>query len=186
MHSEEKNNVCLWSRQDNIDLCVGLLSYCGLFIIFDEAYTMNYLKSISCSLAHFPSVVRRLLTSGIVVQVFPLHDNEALKKLEDAWYTRFPLKYQPVGMCQCLCSERRKKLMKNHSSVWHCPYWVGRYCTLPGRACQLCVGKNWGGGGTRWVTRPIYLINFSYYFSWTELYAFIKFHPNTGNSEWLS
>ncbi|KAI5280991.1 Anoctamin-10 [Manis pentadactyla] len=42
------------------------------------------------------SLLRRLLTSGIVVQVFPLHDNEALKKLEDAWYTRFPLKYQPV------------------------------------------------------------------------------------------
>ncbi|KAH0510309.1 Anoctamin-10 [Microtus ochrogaster] len=40
--------------------------------------------------------VRRLLTSGIVTQVFPLHDNEALKKLEDSWYTRFALKYQPI------------------------------------------------------------------------------------------
>ncbi|XP_059246679.1 anoctamin-10 isoform X3 [Mustela nigripes] len=40
--------------------------------------------------------VRRLLTSGIVIQVFPLHDNEALKKLEDSWYTRFTLKYQPL------------------------------------------------------------------------------------------
>ncbi|XP_043741496.1 anoctamin-10 isoform X4 [Cervus elaphus] len=40
--------------------------------------------------------VRRLLTSGIVVQVFPLHDNEALKKLEDTWYTRFTLKFQPI------------------------------------------------------------------------------------------
>ncbi|MBW03518.1 Anoctamin-10, partial [Eschrichtius robustus] len=39
---------------------------------------------------------RRLLTSGIVIQVFPLHDNEALKKLEDTWYTRFTLKYQPI------------------------------------------------------------------------------------------
>uniref|UniRef100_A0A2R8ZC69 Anoctamin n=1 Tax=Pan paniscus TaxID=9597 RepID=A0A2R8ZC69_PANPA len=40
--------------------------------------------------------VRRLLTSGIVIQVFPLHDSEALKKLEDTWYTRFALKYQPI------------------------------------------------------------------------------------------
>ncbi|XP_077930233.1 anoctamin-10 isoform X8 [Halichoerus grypus] len=42
------------------------------------------------------SLLRRLLTSGIVIQVFPLHDNEALKKLEDSWYTRFTLKYQPL------------------------------------------------------------------------------------------
>ncbi|XP_069907049.1 anoctamin-10 isoform X2 [Oryctolagus cuniculus] len=42
------------------------------------------------------SLLRRLLTSGIVVQVFPLHDSEALKKLEDAWYTRLALKYQPI------------------------------------------------------------------------------------------
>ncbi|XP_013202095.1 anoctamin-10 isoform X1 [Microtus ochrogaster] len=42
------------------------------------------------------SLMRRLLTSGIVTQVFPLHDNEALKKLEDSWYTRFALKYQPI------------------------------------------------------------------------------------------
>ncbi|GAB5576991.1 anoctamin-10 isoform X6 [Prionailurus iriomotensis] len=42
------------------------------------------------------SLLRRLLTSGIVIQVFPLHDNEALKKLEDTWYTRFTLKYQPI------------------------------------------------------------------------------------------
>ncbi|GAB1294848.1 Anoctamin-10 [Apodemus speciosus] len=44
----------------------------------------------------FPFKVRRLLTSGIVTQVFPLHDPEALKKLEDTWYTRFALKYQPI------------------------------------------------------------------------------------------
>lgn len=42
------------------------------------------------------SLLRRLLTSGIVIQVFPLHDDEALKKLEDTWYTRFALKYQPI------------------------------------------------------------------------------------------
>ncbi|XP_021113372.1 anoctamin-10 isoform X3 [Heterocephalus glaber] len=42
------------------------------------------------------SLLRRLLTSGIVVQVFPLHDREALKKLEDSWYTRFSLHCQPI------------------------------------------------------------------------------------------
>uniref|UniRef100_A0A8C9JYN7 Anoctamin n=1 Tax=Panthera tigris altaica TaxID=74533 RepID=A0A8C9JYN7_PANTA len=42
------------------------------------------------------SLLRRLLTSGLVIQVFPLHDNEALKKLEDTWYTRFALKCQPI------------------------------------------------------------------------------------------
>ncbi|XP_032314979.1 anoctamin-10 isoform X6 [Camelus ferus] len=42
------------------------------------------------------SLLRRLLTSGIVIQVFPLHDNEALKKLEDSWYTRFTIKCQPT------------------------------------------------------------------------------------------
>ncbi|XP_007947895.2 anoctamin-10 [Orycteropus afer afer] len=42
------------------------------------------------------SLLRRLITSGIVIQVFPLHDNEALKKLEDTWYSRLTLKYQPL------------------------------------------------------------------------------------------
>ncbi|KAM9592208.1 anoctamin-10 isoform 1-T2 [Trichechus inunguis] len=42
------------------------------------------------------SLLRRLITSGVVIQVFPLHDNEALKKLEDTWYTRLTLKYQPI------------------------------------------------------------------------------------------
>ncbi|XP_033618531.1 anoctamin-10 isoform X3 [Fukomys damarensis] len=42
------------------------------------------------------SLLRRLLTSGVVLQVFPLHDHEALKKLEDSWYTRFSLRCQPI------------------------------------------------------------------------------------------
>lgn len=65
-------------------------------------------QCISHTLARSPPAVRRLLTSGIVVQVFPLHDNEALKKLEDSWYTRFSLKFQPIGTCQYLFSEERK------------------------------------------------------------------------------
>lgn len=65
---------------------------------------MSDLKPISC----IPSTVRRLLTSGIVIQVFPLHDNEALKKLEDTWYTRFTIKYQPIGEYQCLLLRREE------------------------------------------------------------------------------
>lgn len=42
------------------------------------------------------SLLRRLFTSGIMIQVFPLHDNEALKKLENTWYSRFPFRYQPI------------------------------------------------------------------------------------------
>ncbi|XP_027728090.1 anoctamin-10 isoform X2 [Vombatus ursinus] len=42
------------------------------------------------------SILRRLLTYGLVTQIFPLHDSEALKKLESTWYNRFKLKYQPL------------------------------------------------------------------------------------------
>ncbi|XP_068944702.1 anoctamin-10 isoform X3 [Petaurus breviceps papuanus] len=42
------------------------------------------------------SILRRLLTCGLVTQIFPLHDEEALKKLESTWYSRFKLKYQPL------------------------------------------------------------------------------------------
>ncbi|XP_023556519.1 anoctamin-10 [Octodon degus] len=51
------------------------------------------------------SLLRRLLTSGIVLQVFPLHDNEALKKLEDAWYTRFSVHYQPLDRIRAYFGE---------------------------------------------------------------------------------
>ncbi|KAM4821431.1 anoctamin-10 isoform 1-T1 [Thomomys bottae] len=51
------------------------------------------------------SLLRRLLTSGIVVQVFPLHDSEALKKLENTWYTRFTPKYQPIDSIRAYFGE---------------------------------------------------------------------------------
>lgn len=73
------------------------------------------------------SAVRRLLTSGIVTQVFPLHDSEALKKLEDSWYTRFALKYQPIGMCRCPCPLRREP-WGSHCPVTQCSH--GQYFTL--------------------------------------------------------
>lgn len=46
----------------------------------------------------FPLLVRRLLTSGILVQIFPLHDREELKKLSHSWYGRVKIGYQPLGM----------------------------------------------------------------------------------------
>lgn len=46
----------------------------------------------------FSLLVRRLLTSGILVQIFPLHDREELKKLCHSWYGRVKIGYQPLGM----------------------------------------------------------------------------------------
>ncbi|XP_071417267.1 anoctamin-10 isoform X2 [Pithys albifrons albifrons] len=42
------------------------------------------------------SIVRRLLTSGILVQIFPLHDREELKKLRHSWYERVKVDFQPL------------------------------------------------------------------------------------------
>jgi len=42
-------------------------------------------------------LVRRLLTSGVLVQIFPLHDREELKKLRHSWYGRVKVGYQPLG-----------------------------------------------------------------------------------------
>ncbi|XP_021241997.1 anoctamin-10 isoform X2 [Numida meleagris] len=42
------------------------------------------------------SIVRRLLTNGILVQIFPLHDREELKKLRHTWYGRVKIGYQPL------------------------------------------------------------------------------------------
>lgn len=44
------------------------------------------------------SIVRRLLTNGILVQIFPLHDREELKKLRHTWYGQVKIGYQPLGM----------------------------------------------------------------------------------------
>ncbi|NXS66097.1 ANO10 protein, partial [Pandion haliaetus] len=41
-------------------------------------------------------LVRRLLTSGILVQIFPLHDRGELKKLRQSWYGRVKVGYQPL------------------------------------------------------------------------------------------
>uniref|UniRef100_A0AAR2KU69 Anoctamin n=1 Tax=Pygocentrus nattereri TaxID=42514 RepID=A0AAR2KU69_PYGNA len=42
------------------------------------------------------SVIRRLQSKGILVQVFPLHDKEELKRLSFSWYRKIKLSYQPL------------------------------------------------------------------------------------------
>ncbi|XP_060104828.1 anoctamin-10 [Heteronotia binoei] len=42
------------------------------------------------------SIMRRLLTNGILVHIFPLHDTEELKKLGHIWYGQLKIRYQPL------------------------------------------------------------------------------------------
>ncbi|NXU19985.1 ANO10 protein, partial [Pardalotus punctatus] len=51
------------------------------------------------------SIVRRLLTNGILVQIFPLHDREELKKLRHSWYGRVKVGYQPLDDIRCYFGE---------------------------------------------------------------------------------
>ncbi|XP_075778076.1 anoctamin-10 isoform X2 [Pelodiscus sinensis] len=51
------------------------------------------------------SIIRRLLTNGILVQIFPLHDSEKLKKLRYAWYGQMKISYQPLDEIRCYFGE---------------------------------------------------------------------------------
>lgn len=42
-------------------------------------------------------LVRRLQSKGILVQIFPLHEQEELKRLSFSWYKRVKLSLQPLG-----------------------------------------------------------------------------------------
>uniref|UniRef100_A0A8C9W745 Anoctamin n=1 Tax=Scleropages formosus TaxID=113540 RepID=A0A8C9W745_SCLFO len=42
------------------------------------------------------SVVRRIQSKGILVQIFPLHDKEELKRLSSMWYQNVQLSFQPL------------------------------------------------------------------------------------------
>lgn len=42
------------------------------------------------------SIVRRMQTSGVLIQIFPLHDKEELKRLSFQWYRHIKFAYQPV------------------------------------------------------------------------------------------
>uniref|UniRef100_A0A8C6STL6 Anoctamin n=1 Tax=Neogobius melanostomus TaxID=47308 RepID=A0A8C6STL6_9GOBI len=47
------------------------------------------------------SIIRRLLSKGIMVQMFPLHQKEELKRLTFSWYKKVKLSLQPLGKIQC-------------------------------------------------------------------------------------
>nr|XP_033785972.1 anoctamin-10 isoform X2 [Geotrypetes seraphini] len=51
------------------------------------------------------SILRRLLTSGLMVQTFPLHDAEHLKRLGHTWYGTVRLGYQPLDDIRCYFGE---------------------------------------------------------------------------------
>uniref|UniRef100_A0A8C2Z468 Anoctamin n=1 Tax=Cyclopterus lumpus TaxID=8103 RepID=A0A8C2Z468_CYCLU len=42
------------------------------------------------------SIIRRLLSKGILIQVFPLHQKEELKRLSFSWYQKVKLSFQPL------------------------------------------------------------------------------------------
>ncbi|KAM3929384.1 anoctamin-10 [Leptodactylus fuscus] len=42
------------------------------------------------------SIIRRMQTSGILIQLFPLHDKEELKRLSFQWYRQIKFAYQPI------------------------------------------------------------------------------------------
>ncbi|XP_075683262.1 anoctamin-10 [Rhinoderma darwinii] len=42
------------------------------------------------------SIVRRMQTSGVLIQIFPLHDKEELKRLSFQWYRQINFTYQPI------------------------------------------------------------------------------------------
>lgn len=45
----------------------------------------------------FSYLVRRLLSKGILIQIFPLHEKEELKRLSFNWYKKVKLSLQPLG-----------------------------------------------------------------------------------------
>ncbi|KAL7976746.1 hypothetical protein Chor_008695, partial [Crotalus horridus] len=49
--------------------------------------------------------VRRLTTNGILLQVFPLHDPDHLKKLGQIWYEQLKIRYQPLDEIRCYFGE---------------------------------------------------------------------------------
>lgn len=44
--------------------------------------------------------VRRMQSKGILVQVFPLHEKEELKRLSFSWFKKIKLSFQPLGKLQ--------------------------------------------------------------------------------------
>ncbi|CAM4697705.1 unnamed protein product [Leuciscus chuanchicus] len=51
------------------------------------------------------SVVRRLQSKGILIQYFPLHNKEDLKRLSFSWYKKIKLSFQPLDDIRCYFGE---------------------------------------------------------------------------------
>ncbi|ROL42058.1 Anoctamin-10 [Anabarilius grahami] len=51
------------------------------------------------------SVVRRLQSKGVLVQYFPLHNKEDLKRLSFSWYKKIKLSFQPLDDIKCYFGE---------------------------------------------------------------------------------
>ncbi|XP_053122083.1 anoctamin-10 isoform X2 [Hemicordylus capensis] len=51
------------------------------------------------------SIIRRLITNGILIQIFPLHDTEELKKLKHTWCGQVKVRYQPLDEIRCYFGE---------------------------------------------------------------------------------
>ncbi|XP_077064055.1 anoctamin-10 [Siphateles boraxobius] len=51
------------------------------------------------------SVVRRLQSKGVLVQFFPLHNKEDLKRLSFSWYKKIKLSFQPLDDIRCYFGE---------------------------------------------------------------------------------
>lgn len=51
------------------------------------------------------SVVRRLQSKGVLVQYFPLHNKEDLKRLSFSWYKKIKLSFQPLDDIRCYFGE---------------------------------------------------------------------------------
>ncbi len=45
----------------------------------------------------FSYLVRRLQSKGILIQIFPLHEKEELKRLSFTWFKKVKLSLQPLG-----------------------------------------------------------------------------------------
>uniref|UniRef100_A0A4W5M843 Anoctamin n=1 Tax=Hucho hucho TaxID=62062 RepID=A0A4W5M843_9TELE len=59
----------------------------------DEAHVPGYPKM---KLYPGKSVIRRMQSKGILVQVFPLHEKEELKRLSFSWFKNIKLSFQPL------------------------------------------------------------------------------------------
>ncbi|XP_061570872.1 anoctamin-10-like isoform X1 [Cololabis saira] len=59
----------------------------------DETHVPGYSQA---KLYPGKSIIRRLQSKGILIQVFPLHESEELKRLSFTWYKRVKLSFQPL------------------------------------------------------------------------------------------